>query len=157
MSFVCTLPDFAPIFRGYDITFFVGYADAYDYDAVLGLRSRDEQRGHFEFYFGVAKSVGGKRTRIMLSGLETKEIIEGVDRKKILGAICETIPTLLELHKPPWVYRITNDRYNDGAPRQKHCDVTDAFKKAGYGVHPLDNAPSGYQNWWMERLPSDAV
>ena len=91
----------------------------------------------------------------MLSGLETKEIIEGEDRKRILRAICETIPTLLDIHKPEWVYRFTNDRYDGDVPRQKHLDVTDAFKKAGYDVHPLDNAPSGYQNWWMERLPPD--
>ena len=73
MPFVCTLPEFTPVFRGYDITFFVGHADAYDYDAVLGLRLRTRKGGTSSFILGWPIRLAASALELCLADLRQKK------------------------------------------------------------------------------------
>ncbi len=103
MAFTCTLPNLEIESSGETLTFPIGFDEVCSYSVVMGFVLLDKPE-HREFYFSVYQYNHVTDTTIPFSsGRLTKIFIPDKEhRTLILGAVCEAIPTLLELVRPEW-------------------------------------------------------
>jgi hypothetical protein len=149
MPFTCTLPKCEIASSGETLTFPIGYDEVSSYSVVMGFVLLDYPE-HREFYFSVYRYDHVTNvTEAFSSGRHTKAYIpDAGHRALIVRAVCEAIPTLLEIVRPEWVLRITNDSNLPPGATAKHSAIADAFESCGYEEHQLQDR-AGCKAWWM--------
>jgi len=161
--FICTVGsgdvhvDYIKREFGYAVLVPIGYSEDGQYNYFVQTAFSELPGGELEYYFNVIEVDGVNNNEYFYtSGWDTRILIQGDDRLKVLSAICAATRHLIMAVKPQQCMRCTNDAHQPDKALEKHYLISKIFEEAGYEVVTADPF-HGRRIWWMIRGTTESA